>query len=280
MSTILQLSDAHLSPRNALFRGNLALMRAHAAAAPPDLLVASGDLSLDGADRDEDLALAAALHAEFAAPLLALPGNHDVGSHPHTMPHQPFDSARLARFQAHFGPGRGVVDLPGWRVVGLNSEVMGTGHAEEALQAAFIAEAAGGAGDRRIALFLHKPVFVTDRDDPTFDYWSVPPLARTALAPLLDHPGLRLVASGHLHVHHHEVRGRVSYAWAPALSFVVDPADQPGLPGARVCGALLHRLHADHVETVMLAPPGTRIDHLDDVRAQTYPRANLAAAAS
>ena len=276
MPTILQLSDAHLSPRNDLFRGNLALMRTDAAANPPDLVVATVDLSLDGADRDEDLALAAALHQAFPAPLLALPGNHDVGSHFHTMPHQPLDTGRLARFQRHLGLGRGVVDLPGWRVIGLNSEVMGTGHAEEALQAAFILEAAAGACDRRIALFLHKPVFVTARDDPGFDYWSVPPYARAALMPLLDHPGLRLVASGHLHLHHHVMRGRVAYAWAPALSFVVNPAEQPGLPGTRVCGALLHRLHEDHVETELLAPAGTAIDHLDQVRAQTYPRPAMA----
>lgn len=272
MSTILQLSDAHLSPRNELFRGNLARIRKAVASLPLDLVVATGDLSLDGADRDEDLALAATLHRDFPAPLLALPGNHDVGSHPHTMPHQPLDTVRLARFQRHLGLGRGVVDLPGWRVIGLNSEVMGTGHAEEALQAAFILEAAAGADDRRIALFLHKPVFVTERDDPDFDYWSVPPSARGVLAPLLDHPGLRLVASGHLHLHHHVMRGRVAYVWAPALSFVVNPAEQPGLPGTRVCGALLHRLHKDHVETELLAPAGTTIDHLDLVRPQTYPR--------
>ncbi len=273
MPTILQLSDSHISARHDLFRGNLALMRDLAAAAPPDLVVASGDLSLDGADRDDDLAMAASLHRGFAAPLMVLPGNHDTGSHPKTMPSQPFDSTRLDRFRGHFGAGRGVVDLPGWRIVGLNSEVMGTGHDEEAAQAAFIAEAASGAGARRIALFLHKPVFVTAPDDPTFDYWSVPPAARGALAPLLDHPGLRLVASGHLHLHHHFMRGKVAFAWAPPLSFVVAPADQPGLPGARVCGGLLHRLHEDHVDTVLVAPEGTVVTHLEDVRGQTYPRA-------
>jgi alkaline phosphatase D len=276
--TILQLSDAHLSPRNGLFRGNLARILALAEASPPDLVVATGDLSLDGADRAEDLVLAAALHRAFPAPLLALPGNHDVGSHPQTMPHQPFDGARLDRFGAHLGAGRGVVDLPGWRVVGVNSEVMGTGHAEEAAQAAFIAEAAAGAADRRIALFLHKPVFVTAPDDPTFDYWSVPPHARAALAPLLEHPGLRLVASGHLHLHRVERRGRVAFAWAPPLSFVVDPAEQPGLPGDRLCGALLHRLHADEVETVLLSPAGMDMPCLDDIRAETYPRPAPAAA--
>jgi alkaline phosphatase D len=269
---ILQLSDAHLSPRNDLFRGNLSRICALAEASPPDLVVATGDLSLDGADHAEDLALAAELHGAFPAPLLALPGNHDTGSHPHTMPNQPFDTTRLDRFRAHCGLGRGMVDLPGWRVIGLNSEVMGTGHTEEAAQAAFIAEAAAGAGERRIALFLHKPVFVTDFDDPTFDYWSVPPQARAALLPVLDHPGLRLVASGHLHLHRQVTLGRVVYAWAPPLSFIVEPSEQPGLPGERVCGALLHRLHTDHVETVLLAPVEMETLSLNELRHQPYPR--------
>lgn len=274
MPTILQLSDAHLSPRNDLFRGNVARIRALMDPTPPDLVVASGDLSLDGADSDADLALAAALHRDFPAPLLALPGNHDVGSHAHTMPRQPVDTARLDRFRGHLGEGRGVVDLPGWRVVGLNSEVMGTGHADETAQADFIAKAAAGAGHRRIALFLHKPVFVTDPEDPTFDYWSVPPPARSTLAPLLDHPNLRLVASGHLHLHHHFKRGRVAYAWAPPLSFVVAPEEQAGLPGVRLTGALLHHLRADHVETVLLSPEGMEAPSLGDIRHLTYgPRA-------
>lgn len=272
MPTILQLSDAHLSPRNELFRGNFARIRALAEASPPDLIVATGDLSLDGAGRAEDLTLAAAMHQALPAPLLALPGNHDVGSHPHTMPLQHVGTARLARWQARLGAGRAVVDLPGWRVVGLNSEVMGTGHPEEEMQATFIAEVAADVGDRRLAVFLHKPVFVTEPEDPTFDYWSVPPHARAALKPLLEHPGLRLVASGHLHLYRQFTRGHVAFSWAPPLSFIVNPAEQQGLPGERVCGALLHRLHADHVETVLLSPEGIETPCLDELRAQTYPR--------
>jgi alkaline phosphatase D len=134
-----------------------------------------------------------------------------------------------------------------------------------------VREAAAGAGDRRIALFLHKPVFITAPEDPTFDYWSVPPVARPALAPLLDHPALRLVASGHLHLHRVERRGSAVFAWAPPLSFVVAPDEQPGLPGERVCGALLHRLHDDHVETELLLTPGTDRPWLHDIRAEIYP---------
>jgi len=272
MPTILQVSDAHLSPRSPLFRENFARLRRIAEEIAPDLVVATGDLSLDGADREEDLAFAAELHAGLSAPLLALPGNHDVGSHPHTMPHQPVDAARLDRFRAHLGPGRGVVDLPGWRVIGLNTEVMGTGIAEEASQAAALPGMVEGLGARRIALFLHKPVFVTSPDDPTFDYWSVPPAARASLAPVLDHAALRLVASGHLHLHHETARDRVVFAWAPPVSFIVNPMEQPGLPGARLCGALLHRLHEDHAETELLVPDGTEVLLQDDIRHLTYPR--------
>lgn len=272
MPVVLQLSDAHLSPRNDLFRGNLERILRMAEEAQPDLVVATGDLSLDGADRAEDLALAAELHAAFPGRFLALPGNHDVGSHPHTMPRQPVDTARLARFREHLGAGRGVIDLAGWRIIGLNSEIMGTGHDEEAVQAAFLTEALANAGDRRLALFLHKPVFVTDPTDPTFDYWSVPPHARGALDPVMNHPALRLVASGHLHLHRQFTRDGVAFAWAPPLSFIVNPAEQEGLPGERVCGALLHRLHDDHVETVLLSPEGIETPVLDDIRHMTYPR--------
>lgn len=38
-------------------------------------------------------------------------------------------------------------------------------------------------------------------------------------------------------------------------------------------GALLHRLHEDHVETVLLRPEGMETPSLDEVRSQTYPAA-------
>lgn len=273
MTTILQLTDTHLSPRNGLFRDNLDRLRRFAEDARPDLVIVTGDLSLDGADQPEDLALAMRLLRAFPAPLLCIPGNHDTGSHIHTMPRQPVSSARVARFRAEVGADHWLRDLPGWRLVGLNTEVLGTGLPEEAAQAAFLAAAAAGAGARRIALFLHKPAFVTEPADPTFDYWSVPPAARASLSPLLDHPGLRLVASGHLHLHHEAMRGPVRYAWAPPVSFIVEPEDQPGLPGTRPTGALLHRLGDDAAETQLIAPPGMASIWMASVRDQTYPRA-------
>jgi alkaline phosphatase D len=273
MPTILQVSDTHLSPRNGLFLDGLEALRRLAERARPDLTVFTGDLSLDGADREEDLEFAAERLRAFPGALMFLPGNHDTGSHPCSMPHQPVDAPRRARFARHFGPGLGMADLAGWRVVGLDTEVLGSGMAEEAAQAAFLAEAAATAGARRIALFLHKPVFVGRPDDPVADPWSVPPEARASLAPLLGHPGLRLVASGHLHVFRRVEEGRVARVWAPAASFVMQPEEQDGMPGERRCGALLHRLEADEVATEMVVPEGLPTTWIEDVRHLTYPRA-------
>jgi alkaline phosphatase D len=272
MTSILQISDTHLSPRTPLFRRNLALLGTWAAAARPELIVVTGDLSLDGADRDADLEFAARLLRGLPAPLLVLPGNHDVGSDPRTMPTQPVDAARLARFRRLAGEDMWARDLPGWRIVGLNTEIMGTGLAEETAQAGFIAAAAAGTGDRRLAVFLHTPAFTTGPDDPAFDYWSVTPEARAALRPLLDHPGLRLVGSGHLHLHHQFARGAVRYAWAPPVAFLCEPETQPGLPGERLPGALLHRLGAAAAETALVSPAGIEHHWLAAVRPETYPR--------
>jgi alkaline phosphatase D len=272
MPTILQVSDTHLSPRNGLFLENLEALRQLALREAPDLTVFTGDLSLDGADRDGDMDFAAERLRAFPGPLMFLPGNHDVGSHPTNMPHQIVDARRLARFTARFGPGRGLVDLPGWRVIGLDTEVLDSDLPEEHAQAAFLQEAAATAGDRRLAVFQHKPVFIGQPEDAAADPWSVPPAARASLAPLLGHAGLRLVASGHLHVWRRAQEGRVARIWAPAASFVMEPEEQDGIPGERRCGALVHRLGADAVETEMVVPEGMRTHWIADVRHLTYPR--------
>jgi alkaline phosphatase D len=267
MPTILQISDTHLSPRNGLFLDNVATLRRIAEDRRPDLTVFSGDLSLDGADREDDLAFAAELLRAFPGAHLFIPGNHDTGSHPVGMPHQPVNAERLARYRRFFGDGFGAVDLPGWRAIGLNTEIMATGVEEEA-QAAFVAATAATIGDRRLALFLHKPDFVTTPDDPAIDVWSVPPASRPGLAPLLGHPALRLVASGHLHMFRQKAEGAVSRIWCPAASFVMTPDQQDNLQGLRRCGALLHHLAEDGVTTEMLDLPDT---WAADVKHLTYP---------
>ena len=268
--TIAQVSDTHLGAGTPLFRDNFGLVARALDAARPQLIVASGDVSLDGADREDDLALAADSFARLPAPVHAVPGNHDVGDHPDRAPRQPVTDDRLDRFRRHMGPNRWVLDRGSWRILGLDSQVMGA-HPAEAAQAGMIDDALRTLGDRRLAVFIHKPFFAADPTETVFDYWSVPPFARGPLHRVMAHPGLRLVASGHLHVHHAFARGPARYVWAPSAAFVVAPEEQAGLPGTRPCGILLHHFGDDAVDTELVAPDGMTRPFIHEIRAETYP---------
>ncbi len=268
--TIAQVSDTHLGARTPLFRPNFDRIVAALDVERPDLVVASGDQTLDGADQDADMALAAAEFARMPAPVHFVPGNHDVGDHPERAPKQPVNDERLDRFRRAMGPDRWVLDRDNWRILGLDSQIMGA-HPAEASQARMIADALATLGDRRLAVFIHKPFFAADPDETLFDYWSVPPFARAPLRPVMAHPNLRLVASGHLHLHNQAMRGPVRFAWAPSAAFVVEPEIQDGMPGDRPTGILLHRFGDDEVETTLMQPPGMDRPFFADIRDQTYP---------
>ncbi len=268
--TVVQISDTHLSAGTRLFRANFDRMAAALDRLRPNLIVHTGDVSMDGADREADLACAASAHARLPGPVLCVPGNHDVGDHPERAPLQPVDDARLNRFRGRVGRDRWVQDREGWRLLGLNSQVMGT-HREADLQAEMIADALQTLGDRRLAVFIHKPLFTADPAETAFDYWSVPPFARGPLGAVMAHPALRLVASGHLHLYREAMRGLVRYAWAPSVAFVVNSADQAGLPGERCCGGLLHEFGEDAVTTRLVIPDGMEHPYICDVPGAAYP---------
>ena len=252
--TLAQVSDSHLGARTPLFRANFDRVATALVAARPDLIVHTGDVSLDGAGSEADMAFAGEQLRRLTA-VSSVPGNHDVGDHPERAPAQPVDTERLNRFRRHIGRDRWVIDRDGWRLLGLNSQIMGA-HIEEHAQAAMIQDALDTLGPRRLAVFIHKPVFVENPSDPVFDYWSVPPFARAPLRPILDHPALRLVASGHLHLRHGMERGAARFEWAPSVAFIVAPHQQPDLPGTRPTGFLWHRFGADAVETTLMEPDG------------------------
>ena len=268
---LAQISDTHLGAGTELFRANFDRVAVALEALQPDLTAHTGDASLDGADDDADLAFAAGALQRLPGPVLCVPGNHDVGDHPARAPRQPVDDARLDNFRCYLGRDRWVEDRAGWRLMGLNSQIMGA-HPEEHDQVAMITGALDGLGGRRLAVFIHKPFFVAGPEQDGFDYWSVPPFARGPLHAVMTHPALRLVASGHLHVHHEVRRGAVRYVWAPSAGFVVQPSEQPGLPGERPCGMLLHDFGEDAVTTRLLVPDGMERPYIHEVGPGIYGR--------
>ncbi|MCS6931741.1 MAG: metallophosphoesterase [Acetobacteraceae bacterium] len=268
---LVHISDTHLSPVRPLFLDNHRRMAEALAADPPDLIVNTGDISLDGADREADLAFAKAEHDRLPAPCLMIPGNHDVGDYAELGASQPATSARVARWRALVGPDFWMHDLPGWRLIGLDTQILGSGIPEEEEQWAFLARALSGAGARSVALFLHKPLCIERMTDTTIDYWPVlPPARRRILQALAAKPPL-LVASGHIHQWRDREADGYRQVWAPPVSFIVGEEAQPSI-GTKLVGAAEHLLHADGTfSTRLLTVDGLKLHDVVRMRAAYAP---------
>jgi len=241
---LVQISDTHLSPGADAFVANARRMWEALHETPPDLIVNTGDISLDGADSEQDLRFAAALHRELPAEALLLPGNHDVGDYGVLGGRQPVTEDRLARWRSIVGADRFLHDVPGWRLIGVNSQLLDSGLDAEEEQWQAIAEALDGAAGRSVAVFLHKPLCEQRLDDAAVNYWPVLHQARQRLVALFGRRRPALVASGHIHQWRDRVADGLRQVWAPPVSFIVGEEAQQTV-GSKLLGAVEHLLHPD-----------------------------------
>ena len=168
------------------------------------------------------------------------------------------DDERLARFRTIVGADRWAHDQDGWRLVGINAMLLGTGHPDERAQDEWLAGAFDSA--KPIALFLHKPLFVDDPLEGPHGYWTVIPEARRRVLALMAGADVRLIASGHLHVARTKSFGTASHVWGPSSAFVCGPS-QTDVPGERRIGIVSHDFDASGVtsRTIILDDA----DHLE-----------------
>lgn len=273
---IIQISDTHLSPTHTYFQANFETLRAWLEANPPDLIICTGDLSLDGADSEADLRFAAEQLARLPARCLMIPGNHDVGDYAELGGHQTTDAARMARWAAIIGPDHFVEDLPGWRLVGLNTQTMGTGLPGDAVQMQALHSAVAGAGGRALGLFLHKPLCQHRLDDTEVNYWPVLQPARGAVLAAFGVTPPRFVASGHIHQWRDHAPDGLRQIWAPPVSFIVGEDRQPSI-GSKLIGVVEHLLHANGThDSRLLLPEGLALNDLSRLP-QLYARPAAAA---
>jgi 3',5'-cyclic AMP phosphodiesterase CpdA len=194
MRTIAHLSDLHFGAEDPAV---VAALAADIAADPPDLVAVSGDLT-QGARHSEFAAARAFLDA-LRAPVLAVPGNHDIT--PYDLIERFTDPYR--RWRLHVGPETEPVWQDGHvAVIGLNTARRG---------GFYLNWARGRVGRQRLAALEQKlaalpagPFRIVVAHHP-FVAPALLPEARlvggaaTALAALARH-GVGMLLSGHLHL--------------------------------------------------------------------------------
>ncbi len=279
---VIQITDTHLSPTKPHFNGNWAPLLQWIEAEEPDLIIHTGDLSVDGADFENDLSFSMDLMRETSVPMLILPGNHDVGHLPGSP--QPVNAERLNRWRDMVGRDYWFHDADtaegNWRFIGLNALLFGQGDdsdgAEEEAQFVWLKDVLEGRGDRRVAMFSHKPLFVDEPQEGDTGYWGLRPAQRSRMYDLIAAHDVALFASGHLHWAWEGKFENTSLVWGPAAAFIIDTLERE-MPGERIVGAVVHEF-GDTVKSTIVAVPGMVAHVIDDVIEEVYPQSAKKAA--
>ena len=124
---------------------------------------------------------------------------------------------------------------------------------------------------RRIAWFLHRPLFLDSPDEGDTGYWSIKPQPRSRLIELARRHPVALVASGHLHKAYEFLTESTRYIWAPASSFLVGEMAPP-MPGENRLGAVVYDIDGGSLEAEIVEVPGLAPHWIDDVIEEVYPR--------
>lgn len=258
MQRIAFFSDTHVSAKHGFFVENALATIAAINALQPDLVVHGGDLSVNGAEDADDLAFSARLLKRVAPPLAIIPGNHDIGEEPHALHlNQPIDAARIARYRAAFGADWWVHDLGVWRIIGLNSLLIGSGLGAEKEQRAWTESTLAAARPRPIGVFLHKPLQLESPEEAGQPEWTIDPRAREDYRTLFMEHGVRLVGSGHLHQSRARLMDGMLHVWAPSCGFVFGKA----LGGEQTLGFSLLELSEDGAASARFVRPAALVDH-------------------
>ncbi|MGH9105667.1 MAG: metallophosphoesterase family protein [Acidimicrobiales bacterium] len=198
-ATVLQLSDTHLvggpRDRHPDERLGAALAAVRDREVHPDLVVLSGDLTDDASEAA--CRRIASLLAPLDVPILAIPGNHDVSS----------------EVEAVFGPP-GPVELDGWRVLGIASNV--PGEIWGSVDSRTVLSGLDTLDERPTALAIHHPLA-----SPSTHPWFQLAGAASLLEGLAARPHVRVVLSGHLHEPFNRQIGDLSLLGAPSTLYAI-----------------------------------------------------------
>ena len=133
-------------------------------AAKVDLVLIAGDLTDGG--RREQMELFKHKAKQLKAPVLFVPGNHDVGMVGNGETKTSITPEKVALFGKTLGPNWFVQEKAGVRVVGINSCLFGSGFKEEEEQWKFLEKELAGPHEKPTLLLEHYPLFIKSVDEP------------------------------------------------------------------------------------------------------------------
>ena len=167
-------------------------------AAKVDLVLIGGDLT-DGGTR-EQMALFKRKVKQLKAPVLFVPGNHDVGVVGIGDIKTSITPEKVRLFANELGPNWFAREKAGVRVVGINSCLFGSGFKEEEDQWKFLEKELAKPHAKPTFLLEHYPLFILTADEPRLSTRNVQPELRKRLLALVKQGGVRTVLTGHLHL--------------------------------------------------------------------------------
>lgn len=270
---LTQISDTHLGRRFPGLIANFEAIGDHIDAGRPDLVVNTGDVSFDGPTSRDDVEFAKGMHDALPVSCRYLPGNHDIGDNPTAIgpaPKPPVNEAHRGQFCEIIGEDHWSFEACGWRFIGLNSLVMNSGLPFEAQQFDWLASEISRTNGGPVALFLHKPLFLNQPDDPETPETSiryVPQPARARLIEMFGKVDLRLVASGHVHQRRDFTWRHTRHVWAPSAGFVINDKRQDRIAVKEV-GLVEYRFQPDSLEVRHVRAAGQRDVDIEELLAQ------------
>ena len=257
---IIQLSDTHISHLGGVPTDNMSLLADHLNnEIRPDLVIHTGDVVIADPDSARDRDAARRLLARIEAPLLVLPGNHDVGeSADAPWKDLPVTGERITAFSSAWGDDR--FFLPGdatnrcgeWVFIGLNSERLGSGLPQEREQWDWLTETAARARGKSVMLFLHKPLWWPGGSRSGV---TIPAADRERLLALFAGARLRAVANGHMHRYRQAFEGEVRTVAAPSATFAMPAEPERGLE-ASTPGIVEYVIDGDDLTAELRQVPG------------------------
>lgn len=240
---LLQCSDFHLDARPHDDPRRVEAIRRYVQQLNPDLIVFTGDLVDLGPQDADSLRRGRDRLASFGCPCFALPGNHDVGNKLSIGRHVVTEAA-VGQWIDILGYDRFVHDAGDWRILGIDSQITGSGWKCEQDQLDWLQSVLDT--EQPVAVFSHMPPYLYRCDENPAGreaYWQIDPEPRQQILQLLDRPNVRFMASGHVHWHATFTDDSLPRLWCPACYSVVHEPHYP--PGGDVTGMVLHTLDGD-----------------------------------